>query len=152
VRHQALVEEANTAMIELRELARGIHPAVLADGGLGPALRALARRSAVPVELELRVGGRLPEPVETATYFAVAEALTNAAKHARATGVTVALDVDGDVLRIRVSDDGRGGADPGSGSGLVGLRDRVEALGGRFSVRTAAEAGTTVHAELPLSR
>jgi signal transduction histidine kinase len=151
-RLDALAAEATTAMVELRDLARGIHPAVLAEGGLRPALRALARRSAVPVELEVRVDGRLPEQVETAAYFAVAEALTNAAKHANATVVTVTVDVDGAVLRIRVSDDGRGGADPGAGSGLVGLKDRIEALGGRFSVRTAADAGTTVHAELPLTR
>jgi signal transduction histidine kinase len=151
-RLDALAAEATTAMVELRDLARGIHPAVLAEGGLRPALRALARRSAVPVELEVRVDGRLPEQVETAAYFAVAEALTNAAKHANATVVTVTVDVDGAVLRIRVSDDGRGGADPGAGSGLVGLKDRIEALGGRFSVRTAPDAGTTVHAELPLTR
>jgi signal transduction histidine kinase len=104
----------------------------------------------------VRVEGRLPEPVETATYFAVAEALTNTAKHADATAVSVDVTIDVDaadeVLRIRVSDDGRGGADFGAGSGLVGLKDRVEALGGRFSVHTAADAGTTVSAELPLSQ
>jgi signal transduction histidine kinase len=135
----------------LRELAHGIHPAVLAEGGLPPALRALARRSAVPVALDVHVAGRLPEQVEIAAYFAVAEALTNTAKHAHATAVTVAVDVVDAVLRIRVSDDGRGGADLGGGSGLVGLKDRVEALGGRFSVQTAPDAGTTVHIELPLS-
>jgi signal transduction histidine kinase len=151
-RLDALAAEANTAMVELRELARGIHPAALAEGGVRPALRALARRSTVPVGLDVRVEGRLPEQVETATYFAVAEALTNTAKHARATAVAVTVDVEDAVLRIRVSDNGRGGADPGGGSGLVGLKDRVEALGGRFSVRTAPDAGTTVHAELPLSR
>jgi len=96
------------------------------------------------------VEGRLPEQVETAAYFAVAEALTNAAKHADATVVSVAVEVHDRVLRVRVSDDGRGGADPGAGSGLVGLKDRVEALGGRFAVQTAPGAGTTVHAELPL--
>jgi signal transduction histidine kinase len=151
-RLDALAAEANTAMMELRELARGIHPAALAEGGLRPALRALARRATVPVGLDVRVEGRLPEEVETATYFAVAEALTNTAKHANATAVTVTVDVDDAVLRIRVCDDGRGGADPGAGSGLVGLKDRVEALGGRFSVQTAPDAGTTVHAELPLSQ
>jgi signal transduction histidine kinase len=151
-RLDAVAEEATRAMAELRDLARGVHPAVLAEGGLRPALRGLARRSAVPVALEVRVEGRLPEQVETAAYFAVAEALTNAAKHANATAVTVAVEVHDRVLRVRVSDDGRGGADPGAGSGLVGLKDRVEALGGRFSVQTAPDAGTTVHAELPLRR
>jgi signal transduction histidine kinase len=151
-RLDALAAEATMALAELRDLARGIHPAVLADGGLRPALRGLASRSTVPVGLEVRVDGRLPEQVETAAYFAVAEALTNTAKHANATVVTVAVEVDDRVLRIRVSDDGRGGADPGAGSGLVGLKDRVEALGGRFAVRTAPDAGTTVHAELPLGR
>jgi signal transduction histidine kinase len=151
-RLDALAAEATVALAELRDLARGIHPAVLADGGLRPALRGLASRCIVPVGLEVRVDGRLPEQVETAAYFAVAEALTNTAKHANATVVTVAVEVDDGVLRIRVSDDGRGGADPGAGSGLVGLKDRVEALGGRFAVRTAPDAGTTVHAELPLGR
>ncbi|HEY6747838.1 MAG TPA: AAA family ATPase [Mycobacteriales bacterium] len=155
-RLDAVVAEANRALVELREIARGIHPAALTEGGLRPALGALARRSTVPVDLRLRVDGRLPEPVEVATYFAVAEALTNTAKHADATAVTVTVavdvDVDDSVLRIRVSDDGRGGADPAGGSGLLGLQDRVEALGGRFSVRTAPDAGTTVEAELPLSR
>jgi signal transduction histidine kinase len=151
-RLRALTAEANTAMVELRELARGIHPAVLAEGGLRPALRALARRSTIPVELRLEVDGRLPDQAEIATYFTVAEALTNAAKHADATAVTVAVTVDDAVLRIRVSDDGRGGADLGGGSGLVGLKDRIEALGGRFSVHTVPDGGTTVHAELPLSR
>ena len=148
-----LATEANSAADELRELAHGIHPAVLAEGGLRPALRSLARRSAVPVALEVRVPGRLPEQVEIAAHFVVAEALTNTAKHAHATAVTVVVAVDeGAVLRVRVSDDGRGGADVGGGSGLVGLNDRVEALGGRFAVRTAPDAGTTVLAELPLSR
>jgi signal transduction histidine kinase len=150
-RLDALATEANQASDELRELAHGIHPAVLAEGGLRPALRALARRSAVPVALDVHVTGRLPEQVEIAAYFAVAEALTNTAKHAHATAVTVAVAVVDAVLRIRVSDDGRGGADPGGGSGLVGLKDRVEALGGRFSVQTAPDAGTTVHVELPLT-
>ena len=150
-RLDALATEANQASDELRELAHGIHPAVLAEGGLRPALRALARRSAVPVALDVHVAGRLPEQVEIAAYFAVAEALTNTAKHAHATAVTVAVAVVDAVLRIRVSDDGRGGADPGGGSGLVGLKDRVEALGGRFSVQTAPDAGTTVHVELPLT-
>jgi signal transduction histidine kinase len=151
-RLQALTAEANTAMVELRGLARGIHPAALAEGGLRPALQALARRSTVPVELRLQVDGRLPERVEIATYFTVAEALTNAARHAGAPAVTVTVDVDDAVLRIRVSDDGRGGAELGGGSGLVGLKDRIEALGGRFTLSSIPEGGTTVHAELPLTR
>ena len=151
-RLDVLAAEAARAMAELRELARGIHPAVLADGGLGPALRALARRSDVPVELRVRVKGRLPEQVELATYFAVAEALTNTTKHAAATAVTVEVDATDELLSVRVSDDGRGGAAFGGGSGLVGLKDRVEALGGRFSMQTAPDTGTTVHAEFPLSR
>jgi signal transduction histidine kinase len=140
------------ALDELRELARGIHPAILADGGLRPALRTLARRSVVPVRVDVRVEGRLPEPIEVAAYYLVAEALTNAAKYAHATVFDVDVDVDAveGVLRIRVRDDGHGGADLAGGSGLVGLKDRVEALGGRLGVRSAPGAGTTVHAELPL--
>jgi signal transduction histidine kinase len=148
------VAEASSALDELRELARGIHPAFLAEGGLRPALRALARRSAVPVGLDVRVEGRLPEPIEIAVYYLVAEALTNAAKHAHASTVHVEVDtvVDGtaDALRVRVRDDGRGGADLGGGSGLVGLKDRVEALGGRLQVESPRGAGTALRAELPL--
>jgi signal transduction histidine kinase len=151
-RLDALAVEATRASEELRELAHGIHPAVLAEGGLRPALRALARRSAVPVDLAASVGARLPEQVEIAAYFTVAEALTNTAKHADATAVTVTVAVDDAVLRIRVSDDGRGGAALGGGSGLVGIKDRIEALGGRFSVHTVPDGGTTLHAELPSSR
>jgi predicted ATPase/signal transduction histidine kinase len=154
-RLDALAVEATRAIVELRELARGIHPVALAKGGLGPAVKGLARRSATAVRLEMRVDGRLPEPIEIAAYYVVAEALTNAAKHAYASAVTVTLTVDGGpaeaVLRVRVSDDGRGGADLRGGSGLVGLKDRVEALGGRFSVQSAPLVGTTVHAEFPVN-
>ena len=150
-----LVAEASSALDELRELARGIHPAILAEGGLAPALRTLARRCAVPVHLEVRVERRLPEPIEIAVYYLVAESLTNATKHAHASAVQVEVDtvVGGDtceVLRVSVRDDGRGGADLGGGSGLVGLKDRVEALGGRLQVESPPAAGTSVHAELPL--
>ena len=100
----------------------------------------------------MRVEGRLPEQLEIATYFAVAEMLTNTAKHAQATAVSVDVDLDAEVLRVRVSDDGRGGADIGGGSGLIGLKDRVEALGGRVWVQSGPAAGTTVRAELPLRR
>jgi signal transduction histidine kinase len=151
-RLDAIAAEADTAVGELRELARGIHPAALTEGGLGPALRVLARRCTVPVRLDVQVGGRLPEQVEIATYFAVAEMLTNTAKHAEATAVTVDVDADDGVLRVRVSDDGRGGADLHGGSGLIGVKDRVEALGGRMWLTSAPGTGTTVRAELPLAR
>jgi signal transduction histidine kinase len=147
-----LVVEATNALNELRELARGIHPALLAERGLPPALKALARRSPVPVELDVRADGRLPEPIEIAAYYLIAEALTNAAKHANATTVHVEVGIGeaDDVLRVQVRDDGRGGARVSAGSGLVGLADRVEALGGRLRVHSASDAGTTVYAELPL--
>lgn len=136
---------------ELRELARGIHPAILSRGGLLPALRALARRSPVPVELELElpVETRLPDPVEVAAYFAVSEALANTAKHARASVVGVTVGLEADALRITVRDDGRGGADPRRGSGLVGLRDRIEALGGTLQIVSPPGAGTTITMTIP---
>jgi signal transduction histidine kinase len=136
---------------ELRELARGIHPAVLAEGGLDPALKTLARRSAVPVVLSVRVEGRMPEPVEVAAYYVVSETLTNTAKHANASSVSVDVEIDDGILRVGVGDDGIGGAAFERGSGLVGLKDRVEALGGRFAVESEPEAGTAVHVELPTS-
>jgi signal transduction histidine kinase len=149
-----LATEATGTLDELRQLARGIHPPALARGGLCPALKALARRSAVPADLDIRVDGRLPEQIEIAAYYVVSEALTNAAKHAQASNVHIeVLIVEGDgdgVLRVRVRDDGRGGADLSGGSGLVGLKDRVEALGGALSVQTAPGAGSCVQAELPL--
>ncbi len=135
---------------ELREIARGVHPAILADGGLRPALKMLARRSAVPVHLDMNVTRRLPEPVEIAAYYTVAEALTNAAKHAHATTVDINVAENDGALHVRVSDDGRGGADFGHGSGLIGLRDRAEALGGHLQVRSPRGAGTTLQIELPL--
>jgi signal transduction histidine kinase len=138
------------ALDELREFARGIHPAILGEGGLGPALRALARRSDVPVELDVRLARRLPEPLEVAAYYVVSEALTNAAKHSEASVVAVDVGEDGDGLRIVVRDEGVGGADPAGGSGLVGLRDRVEALGGRMSLESPPGSGTSIRVELPL--
>jgi signal transduction histidine kinase len=136
---------------ELQELSRGIHPAILSKGGLGPALKTLARRSPVPVSLHLDVDGRLPESIEVAAYYVVAEALTNAAKHARATGVTIRAGFDAGDLRLDVVDDGVGGAAPGSGSGsgLVGLKDRVDAVSGRLTVTSPAGGGTTVSARIP---
>jgi len=135
---------------ELREISRGIHPAALAEGGLGPALKALARRSAVPVRLDVRVDGRLPEQVELAAYYVVSEALTNTTKHAAASQVRVDVQAYGDVLRIEVRDDGRGGATFAHGSGLVGLKDRVEALGGEFFLHSQPDAGTTVAIAVPI--
>jgi signal transduction histidine kinase len=135
---------------ELREIARGLHPAVLADGGLRPALKTLARRSAVPVRVDIQVEGRLPEPVEIAAYYTVSEALTNAAKHARATAADIEVAESDGVLHVCVRDDGRGGAGFDDGSGLVGLRDRAEALGGRLHLESPPGAGTTLEIELPL--
>ena len=151
-----LAAQATTALDELREFARGIHPAILTEGGLRPALRALARRSPVPVELDVAIDRRLPEQIEIAAYYLVAEALTNTAKHSHASFVHVTIKIStahtGNSLQIWVRDNGRGGADLAGGSGLVGLRDRAEALGGRFSVQSAPGEGTTVQAELPMSR
>jgi signal transduction histidine kinase len=135
---------------DLREISRGIHPAILSKAGLRPALRALGRRSTIPVEMQLRVDGRLPEPVEVGAYYVVSEMLTNAAKHARASVVEVDAEASGGTLRVRVRDDGIGGADPVRGSGLVGLKDRIEALGGTFSVHSPVGRGTTVSCELPV--
>jgi signal transduction histidine kinase len=137
-------------MDELREICRGIHPAILSRAGLRPALRALARRSAVPVDLDVRIDGRLPEQVEVAAYYVVSEMLTNAAKHAHASVVEVDAEASSGTLRVCVRDDGVGGADPLRGSGLVGLKDRIEALGGTFSIDSPAGRGTTVTCELPV--
>jgi GAF domain-containing protein len=138
-------------LAELREIARGIHPAALAEGGLRRALKTLARRSAVPVLLNAGVDGRLPEPIELAAYYVVAEALTNTAKHASAAIIDVQVEISAGGLHVRIRDDGRGGADLTSGTGLLGLTDRVEALGGRLSLHSPPGAGTTVHMVLPLT-
>jgi len=138
------------ALEELRELSRGIHPAILSEGGLAPALRALARRSAVPVELEVDVQARLPEPVEVAAYYVVSEALANAAKHAHASVAQVEAQARDGLLHLSVRDDGVGGAAPGGGSGLVGLADRVEALGGTMEVHSPAGQGTSLQIDLPI--
>jgi signal transduction histidine kinase len=134
----------------LRELSRGIHPAILSEGGLEPALRALARRSAVPVELTVRINSRLEEGIEVAAYYIVSEALANAAKHANASVAELAVEARNGVLDLVINDDGVGGADPARGSGLVGLKDRVEALGGTITVASPPGAGTTLHVELPV--
>jgi PAS domain S-box-containing protein len=137
---------------ELREISRGIHPAILSQGGLDRALRALARRSALPVQLDLRTRRRLPEQIEVAAYYAVAEALTNAVKHAHASMVNVELDTPDAVLQLAIRDNGIGGADPRLGSGLVGLSDRIEALGGTFTVTSPTGRGTTLLIEIPVDR
>ncbi|MDR3035069.1 MAG: AAA family ATPase [Kitasatospora sp.] len=146
------VAGANDALDEVREIARGIHPAVLGSGGLRPALRALARRSPVPVRLDLHVDDRLPGHVEVSAYYVVAEALTNVAKHADASEVSVRVEAAADdLLRIAVTDDGAGGAAVGDGTGLVGLKDRVEALGGRLGLDSPDGGGTSLTAELPIT-
>jgi len=144
------VEDGLRAVIdELREISRGVHPAILSEGGIGAALKALARRSGVPVHLELDAVNRLPEPIEVAAYYVVSEALANATKHAKASVVRVRLEARDGKLRVAVHDDGRGGADPRKGSGIVGLIDRAEALGGRVTVASPAGAGTSIVVELP---
>ncbi|HYZ29942.1 MAG TPA: PAS domain-containing protein [Thermoleophilaceae bacterium] len=137
-------------LTEVQEISRGIHPSVLSKGGLALALKSLARRSAIPVEVSVQAQGRLPEDVEVAAYYVIAEAVANVIKHARATGAAVYLGADAERLQIEVRDDGIGGADPDHGSGLVGLTDRVEALGGTIDVASAPGTGTTLHATLPL--
>jgi signal transduction histidine kinase len=141
----------DTVLNELRELARGIHPAILSQGGIDAALKAVARRSPVPVELDLRTGARLPEPVEVATYYLVAEVLTNTAKHAQASMVHVEVEQIHSRLRVCIRDDGVGGADPAQGSGLVGLMDRVAALDGTIVIESPPHVGTSVTAEFPLA-
>jgi signal transduction histidine kinase len=145
-----IVDDLVEASKDLQDLSRGIHPAVLSRGGLTPALKTLARRSTVPVELHLGVNGRLPDSVEVAAYYVVVESLTNAAKHAGASEVSVEVEADDDDLRLSICDDGSGGADWGRGSGLVGLRDRVEALGGRLLVSSPVGVGTSLMATIPL--
>jgi signal transduction histidine kinase len=142
--------QLNEALEELRELARGIHPAILTDRGLGPALDALVTRAPVPVEVAELPGERLPEPVEAAAYYVVAEAVTNAAKYAQASNVSVSIRRSDGRAVVQVTDDGVGGADPGYGSGLRGLADRLEALDGRLHVESPPNLGTRIQAEIPL--
>jgi signal transduction histidine kinase len=143
-------EEAQAAVKELRELARGIHPAVLSDQGLEAALEALAARAPVPVEVSGVPEEPLRPAVEAAVYFVTAETLTNIAKYAEACTASIALAVDGGRLRLEISDDGVGGADAHAGSGLAGLCDRIEALSGELTVDSPPGGGTTVRAEIPL--
>jgi signal transduction histidine kinase len=147
----AVAGELTGVLEELREIARGLHPATLAAGGLRPALRTLARRSAVPVRLDVRLVDPLPDQVELAAYYVVAEALTNAAKHAKASVVDVEVSAGESALRVCVRDDGRGGADVADGSGLVGLSDRVEALGGRLLVASPVGVGTRLNVTIPVT-
>ena len=144
-----VADELTTVLEELREISRGIHPAILSEGGLGPALRTLARRSAVPVQIDVQSRSRYSPLVEVAAYYVISEALTNTTKHANASQVDVAVWEENGDLRLRVSDDGVGGALPDEGTGLTGLGDRVEALGGSIDVASPAGHGTLLDVSLP---
>jgi signal transduction histidine kinase len=145
-----VVDGLTAALDDLREIALGIHPAGLSEDGLTPALKRLAARSPLRVNLDSRADGRFPEPVEVAAYYVVSESLTNAAKYADTPVVDVVVAARGDALQVEVRDDGRGGADPSEGTGLLGLRDRVEAIGGTMRLTSPPGAGTSLHVELPL--
>jgi signal transduction histidine kinase len=144
-----VTEGLTTAAEELRELSRGIHPSILTEGGLLPALKALGRRSPVRVKLDVDLEDRLPDYVEVAAYYTVSEALTNAAKHANAERVSVSLRVERDLLVLSIVDDGIGGANPSGRSGLTGLRDRIEALGGEFRIESPPGRGTRIDVQIP---
>jgi signal transduction histidine kinase len=146
-----VLAELTGVSADLQEISRGIHPAILSRGGLGPALKTLARRSSVPVDLDLTLDRRLPDSTEVAAYYVVAEALTNAAKHAAASLVNVCVDTHDATLRLLIRDDGIGGADFGKGSGLIGLQDRVEVLGGHMEITSPPGSGTSVHISIPLA-
>jgi signal transduction histidine kinase len=148
----AATDELDLALEELRELARGLHPAVLTDRGLEAALQSLADRAPFPVEIAGVPPERFDEALEAAVYFVVAESLTNVAKYADASSARVEMSTTNDLVAVAVHDDGRGGATPGAGTGLRGLADRLEALGGRLDVRSPVGAGTVVRAQLPLRR
>jgi signal transduction histidine kinase len=152
--HKAVFSQAALGLAQtvedLQEVSRGIHPAILSKGGLEPAIKTLARRSAVAVELDLKVEHRLPQQVEVAAYYIVSEALTNAAKYAQASVVRVDVQASDSVLELAVRDDGIGGADPGRGSGLIGLKDRVEALGGTITIAGGPGEGTSIAARIPI--
>ncbi|MEN3266605.1 sensor histidine kinase, partial [Pseudonocardia sp.] len=145
-----VADELDGAIEELREIARGIHPAVLSEGGLGPALRGLARRAALPVELDIRTENRPANRIEVAVFYVVCEALTNTTKHARASCARVTVQQSDALLHLSIRDDGIGGADPAGGSGLIGLRDRVQALSGSIEVNSPPGDGTAILVELPL--
>jgi signal transduction histidine kinase len=145
-----VADELNEVVDDLREISRGIHPAILTEGGLGPALRTLARRAAIAVELDVSTVARLPEAIEVAAYYVVSEALTNTTKHAFASVVRVSGEERDGTFLLSIQDDGVGGADPARGSGLIGLRDRAEALGGSIEVSSPPGEGTRIVVELPL--
>jgi signal transduction histidine kinase/uncharacterized protein YoaH (UPF0181 family) len=145
-----IAEGLTAALDGLREIALGIHPAILAEGGLGPAVRTLAQRSPIPVELHVRDNRRLAEAVEVAAYYVISEALTNAAKHSGASKVQVVVEVEESTLHVTVRDNGAGGADAVRGSGLLGLKDRAEAIGGKLALESRRGLGTSLIAELPL--
>src|SRR6266536_5655924 len=145
-----VADELNEVVDDLREISRGIHPAILSEGGLGPALRTLARRAAIAVELDVAAVARLPEPIEVAAYYVVSEAITNTTRHASASVVHVSGEERDGSFHLSIRDDGVGGADPARGSGLIGLRDRAEALGGSIKVSSPAGEGTLILVELPL--
>jgi signal transduction histidine kinase len=143
-----VVEGLMDVLENLREISRGIHPAILSERGLGPAIRALARRSPVPVEFDIRLEDRFSEPVEIGAYYIVSEALANVAKHAEAELVRVSVELRHGFLAVSIQDDGVGGADA-NGSGLTGLAERVEALGGAMQLVSPPGSGTVVYVELP---
>jgi signal transduction histidine kinase len=147
-----LAVRLDVALSELRELARGIHPAILTRSGLAAALTALAERATLPVEAEVAVDRRLPTAVEAAAYFVVAEALTNVARYAHASHALVKIEVDGDDLVVSVSDDGVGGVDVAAGSGLRGLQDRLAAVDGRLEIDSPSGVGTRVTARIPVGQ
>src|SRR5262249_46087220 len=135
---------------EVRVLSQGLHPALLSRAGLGPSLKVLARRSPIPVEVYVEVNERPPPSIETAVYYVVSEAITNPIKHSEASRTSVIVADDALDLRASVADDGVGGAELGTGSGLIGLHDRVEALGGRVVLESPVGAGTTISVALPI--
>jgi PAS domain S-box-containing protein len=143
--------ELEAVLEDVRELSHGLHPALLSQAGLGPSLRALARRSPIPVKLDVSVSERPSESTETAVYYVISEALANAAKHARASEISVVLRTSESEIRAVVEDDGSGGAEASAGSGLVGLIDRIEALGGRFALDSRPGHGTRISIEMPLT-
>jgi signal transduction histidine kinase len=151
-RLSAVTSGMTSVLDDLREISRGIHPAILSESGLRPALKTLARRSAVPVDADVHLDGRLPEPVEVAAYYIAAEALANATKHAHASHVRIQAMIHDGWIHLSVADDGVGGADPARGSGLIGLTDRVEALGGTITISSPRGYGTRLQAELPIEQ
>jgi signal transduction histidine kinase len=146
-----VARDLDEALTDLHETVRGIHPPILTHGGLAPAIRALARRSPVPVELDIRVPERLPELTEATAYYVAAEALANAAKHANATAVWIRAETRAGHLQLSVRDDGVGGVDPQAGSGITGLMDRVEGIGGTITISGPAGGGASLRVDLPFA-